>query len=136
MPWRNGAGVTRELWNEQGVRVSVADLTEDAPFSQFPGVDRLFVPLRRAVTLVVDGRVVTVGRRHALAFAGEAQVATRGLEAPTRALNVMTTRGKCHATVRVVGRAVDPGADVTLAVQLGAHRADIRLVPALPASSS
>jgi uncharacterized protein len=136
VPWRNGAGVTRELWSGEGVRVSVADLTEDAPFSHFPGVDRLFVPLRRAVTLVVDGRVVTVGPHRALAFAGEAHVATRGLGAPTRALNVMTTRGKCQATVRVVGRDVDPGADVTLAVHLGAHRADIRLVPAPPASSS
>jgi environmental stress-induced protein Ves len=76
-----------------------------------------------------------VGRHRALAFAGEAQVATRGLGAPTRALNVMTTRGKCHATVCVVGRDVDPGADVTLAVHLGAHRADICLVPT-PASSS
>jgi environmental stress-induced protein Ves len=51
-PWRNGHGHTRELlaWPDAAdwrVRVSVADIVTDAPFSSFPGVQRWFV--------VIDG---------------------------------------------------------------------------------
>jgi hypothetical protein len=40
-PWRNGGGLTRELWtwpSAEGwwVRVSVADIEKDGPFSTFP----------------------------------------------------------------------------------------------------
>ena len=50
-PWRNGGGVTRELlaWPAGGdwqVRVSVADIEADGPFSRFPGVERWFAVLR------------------------------------------------------------------------------------------
>ena len=46
-PWRNGGGVTRELlaWPQAAdwrLRVSVADIERDGPFSPFPGVDRWF----------------------------------------------------------------------------------------------
>lgn len=51
MPWKNGAGVTREivrvdddhgrmLW-----RVSMADVVEDGPFSLFPGYHRMLMLL-------------------------------------------------------------------------------------------
>ncbi|MEO8526020.1 MAG: HutD family protein [Caldimonas sp.] len=44
-PWRNGGGVTRELlaWPGVGdwcVRVSIADIEADGPFSTFSGVQR------------------------------------------------------------------------------------------------
>lgn len=50
-PWRNGGGVTRELvalpsrefWS---LRVSVARIDRDGPFSAFPGVSRWFAVLR------------------------------------------------------------------------------------------
>jgi environmental stress-induced protein Ves len=49
-PWRNGGGTTRELlawphpeaWN---VRVSIAEVSADGPFSTFPGVTRWFAVL-------------------------------------------------------------------------------------------
>jgi uncharacterized protein len=52
-PWRNGGGVTRTLlarprgdaWQ---VRVSVADVAVNGPFSRFPGVERWFAPCSRA----------------------------------------------------------------------------------------
>jgi environmental stress-induced protein Ves len=42
MPWKNGGGVTRELlaWPGGGdwqVRISVAEIEADGPFSSFPG---------------------------------------------------------------------------------------------------
>ena len=51
-PWRNGGGVTRELLRlaarpaTGSVRVSVADIEADGPFSPFPGVERWFAVLR------------------------------------------------------------------------------------------
>ena len=49
-PWRNGGGVTRELltWPNAVdwiVRLSVADIEKDGPFSAFPGVERWIVAL-------------------------------------------------------------------------------------------
>ena len=52
-PWRNGGGVTRELlaWPARGewnVRVSVADIDADGPFSALPGVVRWFAVIEGA----------------------------------------------------------------------------------------
>ena len=49
-PWRNGGGVTRELlkWPDADdwiLRLSVADIGKDGPFSAFPGVQRWIVAL-------------------------------------------------------------------------------------------
>ena len=49
-PWRNGGGLTRELlaWpsrDDWALRISVADIRADGPFSAFPGVDRWFAVL-------------------------------------------------------------------------------------------
>ena len=59
-PWRNGGGLTRELlaWPGSGdwvLRVSVADIEADGPFSAFPGIDRWFT--------VLSGAGVRLGRR-------------------------------------------------------------------------
>ena len=60
-PWRNGGGVTRQLLalpDEQDwtVRISVADVTRDGPFSSFPGVHRCFAVLSgEGVRLRVNG---------------------------------------------------------------------------------
>ena len=48
--WRNGGGVTRELltWpnaDDWILRLSVADIEKDGPFSAFPGVQRWIVAL-------------------------------------------------------------------------------------------
>jgi environmental stress-induced protein Ves len=107
-PWRNGGGVTRELlarpdaaaWR---LRVSVADVAADGPFSVFPGVTRWFAVLEGAgVVLTIDGvehRCVAGGE--ALAFAGKAVTQCRLIDGPTRDLNLML-RGLHGAMRRVV----------------------------------
>lgn len=47
-PWRNGGGLMRELlvWPPQGdwqLRITLAEVRKDGPFSPFPGVQRHFV---------------------------------------------------------------------------------------------
>lgn len=98
--WRNNGGWTRELlarppgegWR---VRVSVADIEADGPFSSFAGVQRHFAVLDGAgVLLTIDGvtrRVVPEG--DAVVFAGEAPTTCRLIDGPTRDLNLMVRGG-------------------------------------------
>ena len=52
-PWKNGGGVTRELlaWPTSSdwlVRISVADIEKDGPFSAYPGIKRTLTVLSGA----------------------------------------------------------------------------------------
>ncbi len=95
-PWRNGGGVTRELltwpdgapWN---VRVSVADIDADGPFSAFPGVERWFAVIEgRGVELNFGGSIERIARGDApLRFDGARAPLCRLLDGPTRDLNLM-----------------------------------------------
>jgi environmental stress-induced protein Ves len=96
LPWRNGLGLTRELWAwpsaaDWAVRLSVADIGADAAFSAFPGVTRWFTVLAGAgVELTVDDQTHHQTRASApLRFAGEAAVDCRLVAGPTRDLNLM-----------------------------------------------
>ncbi|MEV2226609.1 HutD family protein [Nocardia vinacea] len=134
--WRNGAGATRELAVVRAPsgdilwRISVADLDRDAAFSVFPGMDRLFTALG-TLQLVVDGSPVDMLAGSQMRFPGEAPVSV-SLPAPTRALNVMTRRGLCHAEVtlrRAHPASGEPAPDGTAAatVDLDEVLADVRL---------
>ena len=106
--WRNGGGVTRELlaWPSADawrVRVSVADVESDGPFSAFPAVERWFAVLDgNGVELTVGGTVhrLTAGSAP-LHFSGEAAAVCRLLDGPTRDLNLMLRgmRGGMFAAV-------------------------------------
>ncbi|MBK8104123.1 MAG: HutD family protein [Betaproteobacteria bacterium] len=106
-PWRNGGGVTRELlaWPQPAgwqLRVSVAEIERDGPFSPFPGVDRWFAVIEGAgVELAWASGTRTLRPGEApLQFAGEAAPACRLLQGPTRDLNFMHRRGAGVASMR------------------------------------
>lgn len=95
-PWRNGGGLTRELFawpsaQDWIVRVSVAEVTADGPFSRFAGTQRWFAVLDGVgVELTIDGDARELGRGDAPAcFSGDAATACRLLDGPTRDLNLM-----------------------------------------------
>jgi len=100
-PWRNGGGVTRELlawpaaegWQ---VRISLADVAADGPFSFFPRVERWFAVLEgEGVKLRLLGREHRVERRsEPFHFDGEAEVRCKLVDGPTRDLNLMALRGR------------------------------------------
>ncbi len=110
-PWRNGGGVTRPLLvrprgDDWQVRVSVADVTVNGPFSRFPGVQRWFAVLEGAGVVLTFG-----GAEHrldadsdALAFPGDVAVRCRLIDGPTRDLNLMLSR--TPGSMRRVARAV------------------------------
>lgn len=95
-PWRNGGGETRELlrWPDGDdwlVRVSVADITRDGPFSAFPGVQRWFAVLEgHGVVLgeAADARTLTT-RSAPWPFDGASAPACALVQGATRDLNLM-----------------------------------------------
>ena len=95
-PWRNGGGVTRELlaWpspQRWSVRVSVADVAADGPFSRFADTQRWFAVLEgEGVELTIDGATKRLRcGEPPLCFSGEATTTCSLLDGPTRDLNLM-----------------------------------------------
>jgi environmental stress-induced protein Ves len=104
-PWRNGLGLTREViaagagnGGGDGVRdggfdwrVSMAQITSEAPFSFYPGIRRtLAVVDGGALELVVEGQKQRIGVGDAaVTFAGDATVSARPLDAQVTDLNLM-----------------------------------------------
>lgn len=106
VPWRNGAGSTRQLVDDPvGWRLSVAELEQDADFSDFPGLDRIFLPLVDVV-LHIDGERRPVARGTATSFPGEASVAVELVAGAGRAVNLMTVRGRCSGGLTAIPRRV------------------------------
>lgn len=122
VPWKNGAGATRELAaHPQGTadfdwRISVAEVAEDAPFSAFPGIDRCIVLLRGGGMrlLSADGRIDHRLDRplQPFHFPGEACIEARLADGPCDDFNVMVRRGRFRAEVAATDtlRAVAPAA--------------------------
>ncbi len=118
-PWRNGGGQTRELlaWPAGGdwqLRVSVADIDRDGPFSAFPGVQRWFAVLSGAgvqLGLADGGRAVTP-MSPPLAFDGAEAPGCRLLDGPTRDLNLMArqTAGRAMMAADAWGEPLRAGA--------------------------
>lgn len=97
--WANGRGRTRELARGPSWRLSIAELTENAPFSPFLDVDRLFVLVSGRVDLRIDGNVRTMVPGDTAAFPGEAAVSVV-VDRPAQAVNLMARRGEHHFETR------------------------------------
>lgn len=105
--WKNGGGTTRELlaWptaTDWQVRLSVAEVVADGPFSRFEGVQRCFAVLSGAgVRLVVDGQVhALTPASDPLAFEGGADTQCTLLGGATQDFNLMVRGG--HAVLQRV----------------------------------
>lgn len=103
-PWRNGGGTTRTLlaWPAAAcwqLRVSVARIGRDGPFSAWPGVARHFAVLAGAgVELAWGDRIVRLTPESApLAFDGGESPACRLLDGATDDLNLMARDGAGEA---------------------------------------
>jgi len=108
VPWKNGGGVTRELLrlpadggDDWTLRISVADIAADGPFSPFPGVMRWFAVLEGAgVRLDFPDRALDVRRGDApLRFDGADAPRCALLAGATRDLNVMVRHARAESLV-------------------------------------
>lgn len=143
--WRNGAGWTREIvavpaTGDWDWRLSIAEIERDAPFSQFPGVDRELVLLAgQGLSLhFEDGECHALHPPHGrLRFSGERVVRGELLDGPTQDFNLMWRRDASAAELwhrPLVGPMVifaEPG--TTWAVHLVAGQARFADDSGLPA---
>lgn len=135
-PWKNGAGLTRELAAEpRGAsmddfawRLSVAEVARDAPFSAFAGVDRCITLLHGAGI-----HLAGPGIDHALhtrlvpfRFPGDVALAATLRAGACSDFNVMTRRGAWRADVTVEQHGFEPAdADTMLLLAVdGAWQVD------------
>jgi environmental stress-induced protein Ves len=100
-PWRNGGGQTRELlaWPAGGdwsLRISLADIENDGPFSAFPGITRWFTVVQgRGVVLHFGSEAVTLDPgADPVQFDGAAAPGCTLIDGPTRDLNLMLRGGE------------------------------------------
>jgi environmental stress-induced protein Ves len=113
MPWKNGGGETLEIVShpaDAGMdafawRVSVADIAQDGPFSQFPGVDRTLVLMTgRGIRLISESG--DPFELHVpfepVTFPGESPLRCSLIDGPTRDFNFMVRRGVVSGEVVVV----------------------------------
>ena len=109
MPWKNGGGTTTEIAvHPPGAtaadfawRVSMAPVTADGWFSEFPGVERSLAILRGAgIGLTQNGATIALtGASAPHRFPADVPTYARLNDGPILDLNVMTRRG--HFTHRM-----------------------------------
>lgn len=107
-PWKNGGGSTQELlaWPalpDWIVRVSVARIEQDGPFSAFTGIDRWFAVISGAgVRLEIAGAPLTVVTESGpLHFDGAAAPGCALIDGPTQDLNLMVHRSAGEGSMQV-----------------------------------
>jgi uncharacterized protein len=116
-PWKNGLGVSYTIadsphgagFDVVDWQVGHTDIAVDCPFSNLPGVDRLFMVIEGKgveLTCMDEAGRTTVNRVEALqapiAFRGEWPTTCRLLDGPVKVFNVMTRRGRFSARMDLV----------------------------------
>lgn len=114
-PWKNGGGITRELIRlPEGsdldsfmLRVSVADVDIDAPFSEFPGIDRTLLILQGAGLKLVEKSTGTTWETlgtclSPVHFEGEKPLVGCLVDGSIRDFNLMVRRGAAKGDLQVV----------------------------------
>ena len=135
--WANGLGVTRVLAKTLAWRLSIAELRGRMPFSQFPGVDRVLIPLRNStVRLTIDGVEHQVTANEGIRFAGEARVVASADRGGVSVVNLMVNRGLATATCHIRGhRGRVPISPLTTATVLLSGAARVDNLPLPPGSA-
>lgn len=112
-PWKNGGGITRQLLIQPPaanldnftLRISIADVDSDGPFSDFTGIDRTLGLLSGdGLTLLEHGRPLTTLQPggELYVFDGGRAISSQRLAGKVQDFNVMTRRGAAsHQATRL-----------------------------------
>jgi len=108
-PWKNGLGVQYEIMCDGSLpddwtwRLSTADITQDVPFSIFPGVNREFcVADGNGVVLAINGVEHRCEPGSITKFRGDDEVYAALIDGPMKALNLMVRDGAKEKHLQVV----------------------------------
>lgn len=112
VPWKNGQGFTYEILrindpiNSENfiLRFSRAKITQDGPFSHFPGIDRILVLLKgNGVTLESKSNNIELKSKYAFhTFPGEEEIHCRLINNECEDFNIMIKRGKPNTVFRIM----------------------------------
>ena len=109
VPWKNGLGVQYEITCDGSLpddwtwRLSTADITQDVPFSVFPGVNREFcVADGNGVVLTINGVDHRCEPGSITKFRGDDEVFARLIDGPMKALNLMVRDGAAEKHLQLV----------------------------------
>lgn len=99
MPWKNGGGTTTELFrlpDPQGesflLRISIAQVASNGPFSQFAGIDRHLLILNGNGCILNGAKTLSVNSP-TYSFPGELSINCELVDGSFTDFNVMTKRG-------------------------------------------
>lgn len=115
-PWNNGRGVTTDVLllpegagrQDFDIRISLAPIDEEVPFSSFPGIDRHITLIEgHGLALDFGGTTRRLDPLTPLFFDSAAAPVSRLASGPVRVINVMTRRGRWTAEVAVWREAGD-----------------------------
>ncbi|HEY4331747.1 MAG TPA: HutD family protein [Ilumatobacteraceae bacterium] len=110
VPWANGLGITADVVLspppplEWTWRVSIADVSDDVPFSVMPGIDRHIVVAQgagMALSIAGAAAVRMDGATPPLSFSGDDVTTCRLLDGPIHDLNLMVRRGRAVGSLAV-----------------------------------
>lgn len=97
-PWKNGRGITREIWRtpegagDYDLRVSIAEVTSSGPFSIFPGYRR-WTFLVGPAPITLDAVELNAHGDH-VELPGEHAIDAQLRAGPTTLLNVLARDGR------------------------------------------
>ncbi len=135
-PWKNGRGITTELWRLERdgqvlVRLSRASVVEDGPFSLFPGIARnLTVLSGNGFRLTGERLNLRCDPLVPVAFPGDIPVmATETMGQPSDDFNVMTAQALPRPDVSVVRNLTLPSQGKLALYALGPARVNDRDLP-------
>ena len=108
-PWKNGLGVQYEIVCDGSLpddwtwRLSTANITQDVPFSVFPGVNREFcVADGNGVVLTINGVEHRCEPGSITKFRGDDVVFATLIDGPMKALNLMVRDGAAEKHLQIV----------------------------------
>ena len=128
-PWKNGLGVQYEIMCDGTLpddwtwRLSTADITQDVPFSVFPGVNREFcVADGNGVVLTINGVDHRCEPGSITKFRGDDEVFARLIDGPMKALNLMVRDGAAEKHLQLVsaGGSIDMSKTEAVIAVIGA----------------
>ena len=113
-PWKNGSGSTTELIKQvvDGQllwRLSIAEIKQSGPFSDFSGFDRTIMLLNGNGMALSFGDAAAPPAEHRIVhrytpfeFAGEAKTHCRLIDGPVEDFNLMVDRHRARGTLKVL----------------------------------
>lgn len=101
MPWKNGGGITNELYKDENIRLSIATVSKDGPFSIFSGIRRVLLILNGSGCILnLGNRVISLTTQSdPFYFDGETQIYCSLIGESFQDFNVMVNRNWGEAFV-------------------------------------